>query len=513
MHSAKIVFYGLKPIRQKSLDHLSTWHDISIFDRERGQFVSIFRTLHRSILVFFILVVVSIVTLAHFSVAKIVAEQSRAQQQSISPALQLITEQLLKPLHIAQTLAKSTEIRDLMAATSFNQEKTLATLQRLQHEFGMLFFIASEQHRQQINSDGSRVELKEDKVNWYFKYRDAEAVAIADIGKWEDTHFYIDLKVFDQQGQFLGFFGTGQPLSYFLQLFNQYKEIYGYDFIFVDQHKNITLSSDPQLVAADSKFSNLADLSWYQSVAAHVMTTGSINNQLISQQGRDYLVAEVNIAPFDWTLYLLSPLDQRQHDISQGFILSIVILLIVIFALFLLIYNLLYYFKRDMQRHVNVDPLTLLANRNNIELSYEEIQAKGSVLSVVLVDIDHLRNVNDSYGHNIGDTVLKNVAHYLQGQMQDKAILGRWSSEEFIMLMPDTGPHEAYDLAQGMRKGLAQMKLCKGKPEVKVTASFGVSFSAVPRPLSEVVAHADDALYQAKRDGCNVVRMQLIESA
>ena len=76
--------------------------------------MNIFRTLHRSILLLFAVVVVSIVTLVHISVSKIVAEQSRAQQQSYSPALQLIVEQLMQPLHISQTLAKAKELKDLI---------------------------------------------------------------------------------------------------------------------------------------------------------------------------------------------------------------------------------------------------------------------------------------------------------------------------------------------------------------------------------------------------------------
>ena len=97
----------------------------------------------------FAVVVVVIVTLVHFSISKIVAEQSRAQQQSLSPAISLIVEQLLKPLHISDALGHSTELVDLLNQDSVDSDAAFSTLQRLEVEFGLSFFIASETDRKQ----------------------------------------------------------------------------------------------------------------------------------------------------------------------------------------------------------------------------------------------------------------------------------------------------------------------------------------------------------------------------
>lgn len=475
--------------------------------------MSIFRTLHRSILILFAVVVISIVTLVHFSVSKIVAEQSRSHQKSISPALSLIVEQLMQPLHISQTLAKSTELKQLMSAETVDEEAIFTSLKRLQDEFDMYFFIASEKSRKQYNSDGTQLDLVENEVDWYFKYKDTPVDAVADIGKWEDTRFFIDLKINDDNGQFLGFFGTGKRLNSFLTIFEEYKKQHGYDFIFVDQDKNITLSSDPELLAANSTFINLTDLSWYQNIKNSGTADIALNNRLIVQNDQDYLIAEVNIEAFDWTLYLLSPLQARQTEISRGFIFSIVSLLVVIFALFILIYNLLYYFKQDMQKSNQVDPLTKLPNRNRVELSYAEILDKGHKLSLILVDIDHFKSVNDNHGHNAGDSVLRDAANLLSKELRSEDIIGRWGGEEFVILLPDTSPDQAFEVAQKLRQRLAKMSTLTGSMCLQITASFGVSYTETMRPMVEVLANADDALYQAKRDGRNLVRMQLIDAA
>ena len=473
--------------------------------------MNIFRTLHRSILLLFAVVAISIVTLVHFSVSKIVAEQSRAQQQSHSPALQLIVEQLMKPLHISQTLAKAQELKDLMAAPSLDKAQVVEILQRLKGEFDLDFFIASETTRVQYNSDGSTINLIEGKVNWYFAYKDSPEEAMADIGQWQNPQFYIDLKIFDDNGRFLGVFGVGKSLKSFLEVFNEYKENYGYDFIFIDQNNDITLTSDPELIVRGIEFTNLADVGWFKMLADE-KKQGSLNNLLLKIEGQDSLIAELNIQPFDWTLYLITPLQFRQTEISRAFIISVVIVLAVIFGLFLLIYNLLYYFKKDIQKVKQIDVLTEIANRSNVTLKFEELMYENQSLGLVLIDLDNFKAINETHGRKAGDIVLRQVAKMLQGEIRPKDILGRWSAGEFILLMPDTGPHEATELAKKLRDRVAAMTITTGTTSIQITASFGVSFTAVPRSLSEVISAADDALFAAKREGRNTVCMQLIEA-
>ncbi|MDP5041320.1 sensor domain-containing diguanylate cyclase [Flavobacterium sp. W21_SRS_FM6] len=472
--------------------------------------MNIFRTLHRSILMLFVIVVISIVTLVHFSISKIVAEQSRAQQQSHSPAVQLIVEELMKPLHISQTLVKARELLDLMSAENINEAQVYATLARMHTEFDLNFFIASESSRVQYNSDGSKIDLLEGKVDWYFRYKAQPTTAMADIGQWQNPQFYIDLKVYDENHRFLGVFGVGKSLKAFTEIFNEYKKTYGYDFIFVDQNKDITLTSNPELLVQGATFKSLNDLSWYADLSEEKQL--SLNNQLLPIDGVESLIAEIKIQAFDWTLYLITPLESRQIDISRGFIISIVTLLAFIFGLFLLIYNLLYYFKKDIQKIKQIDILTELPNRSNTTLKYEEFMYQKQSVSLVLVDLDNFAPINETHGRKAGDIVLRQVTKMLLSEVRDKDVLGRWSGGEFIILMPDTGPHEAAEICQKLCNKLAAMTITTGTTSIQITGSFGISFTAIARTMSEVVSAADDALFSAKRDGRNVVRMQLIES-
>lgn len=468
-----------------------------------------FRSLHRSILVLFLVVVVAIVALVHFTISNMVAEQSRAQQQSLTPAFTLIAEEILKPLHIAQALSQSQELLALMEAPELDKTRTLAMLSRLEQEFDLRFFVASERARQQYLSDGQSIALIEGQVNWYFKYKNRPQRVVADIGKWEDTHIYMDLKIFDANGEFLGFFGVGQSLSRFLEVFESYKHEYGYDFFIVDQHDNIMLSSDASLVARHSQFTHLTELSWFSALPEEAQAQRDLNNQLIDMHNETFLVAEVGLDQFDWTVYLLSPLDKRQTAISKGFIASVLVLLAVVFALFFVIYHLLYYFRKNLHADVVLPHAARLPDRNQTEQAYNKILDNHHSVSVVVIDIDHFAMLADTYGRATADDIQQHVINFLHSRLREVDVIGRWSSEEFILLLPDTGPHEAFSLAEQLRDEISQLPPVQRALQLTLTASLGVSFTATHRPLAIVAAHAEDALYQAQHDGYNLVRMQL----
>ncbi len=100
----------------------------------------------------------------------------------------------------------------------------------------------------------------------------------------------------------------------------------------------------------------------------------------------------------------------------------------------------------------------------------------------------------------------------LQNDTRETDTLGRWAGEDFILLMPNAGPHEAVAVCQKLCRKLAAMTITTGTTSIQITGSFGVSFTATARTLSQVITATDDALFSAKRDGKNMVRLQLIES-
>lgn len=127
-------------------------------------------------------------------------------------------------------------------------------------------------------------------------------------------------------------------------------------------------------------------------------------------------------------------------------------------------------------------------------------------LSLILSDIDHFKNVNDTYGHQIGDLILKETAAVLKNNVRDIDVVGRYGGEEFIIMLPETPKENALILADRLRKKIEDhVATDQNGKEYKVTISMGVSSFSGKETMEELIKLADTALYKAKESGRNRV--------
>ncbi len=160
------------------------------------------------------------------------------------------------------------------------------------------------------------------------------------------------------------------------------------------------------------------------------------------------------------------------------------------------------YEKRDLIDLATVDPLTRAFNRRKLAdiLAGETSRAKryGTPLAVILLDIDHFKRVNDTYGHDAGDAVLVEMARLVMGLLRESDRLARWGGEEFLVVVPGVGIEGGMDLA-GRLRGAVAGNAFPGVPGV--TASFGVAEYRPGEAVESLVKRADAALYRAKAGG------------
>jgi diguanylate cyclase (GGDEF)-like protein/PAS domain S-box-containing protein len=155
------------------------------------------------------------------------------------------------------------------------------------------------------------------------------------------------------------------------------------------------------------------------------------------------------------------------------------------------------------------DPLTNIYNRRffmqMLEQEMERTRRNGKPFSIIMLDLDHFKSVNDRFGHAAGDMVLKSVADMIKGRIRKTDYFARWGGEEFIILLPETSVEDAAGLAEELRKHLNSMTL----PEVgRVTASFGVAGYRTSDTIDTILMRADSMLYEAKDAGRNCVKSQ-----
>jgi diguanylate cyclase (GGDEF)-like protein/PAS domain S-box-containing protein len=166
--------------------------------------------------------------------------------------------------------------------------------------------------------------------------------------------------------------------------------------------------------------------------------------------------------------------------------------------------------EEDLRRMATTDSLTGLFNRRHFwDLSERELARakRGShTISLLMIDLDHFKSVNDTYGHEVGDKVLKHVAKVGLGNLREVDIMGRIGGEEFAVLLQETSLPDALTVAERLRTTVARESITTDHGPVTITISIGVAeLSGETLDLETLFKHADNALYTAKKNGRNRV--------
>jgi diguanylate cyclase (GGDEF)-like protein len=152
------------------------------------------------------------------------------------------------------------------------------------------------------------------------------------------------------------------------------------------------------------------------------------------------------------------------------------------------------------------DSLTGLYVRRYFMIKLQEeihrAERYNKIISVIMADLDRFKNINDTYGHDVGDRALQAISHFLQKNIRDVDAIARYGGEEFVMLIPDADKDAAFSLAERLREELAKAKLDNLPP---ITVSLGIAtFPTDAEDVEDLIRKADAAMYAAKRAGRNI---------
>lgn len=337
--------------------------------------------------------------------------------------------------------------------------------------------------------------------------------------------YRVALPVINKNGKHLGAFEFGVDINYIINLFEK------------DYHFKATLFLDksffPIIKEVSTNFRKFSD-SYYivnagihsQSLCEDLSPKILDNSHIIMNIGdSDYLffnVTDLNSANKSHLgkLIFTKKIDfYTKHVLLIRNITIIVSILIMLLTFYMLrriftsysstihSYNAKLEIKnRALSKLSNTDHLTQLSNRKHIDSIFKrEIKRSyryEGFVSVILFDVDNFKNVNDTYGHNIGDKVLKKIAKTVSSSVRELDAVGRWGGEEFIVVCPETSLHNTMILAEKIRKNVEDIIFIELSG---VTCSFGVAQYDNKQSYENLIHAADMALYKAKHSGKNRV--------
>jgi diguanylate cyclase (GGDEF)-like protein len=166
--------------------------------------------------------------------------------------------------------------------------------------------------------------------------------------------------------------------------------------------------------------------------------------------------------------------------------------------------------NENLEVLASTDPLTGLSNRRHFmtqaHAEFSRALRMNSAFTVLALDLDHFKKINDQYGHPVGDEVLKCFASTASAQLRPTDHIGRVGGEEFMILLVDTHGTEAHMIAERIRSAVEKINIPTAGTMIRITVSIGLAeFSAASRHLEEILSKADEYLYQAKKLGRNQV--------
>jgi len=424
-----------------------------------------------------------------------------------------IQKDLVRPVVISSMMASDTFLRDWVLTGEEDLEQVTRYLQEVKDRYNAFttFFI-SERTRIYYQTSGvlKRISQKEPRDAWYFRVRAMstpyEVNIDPDQANKDTITIFINYRMLDYAGRFIGVTGIGITMDAARGLIDTYQKRYGREVYFVDRQGMVAVGSSTQRQGSDiRKSTGLAD------IAESILRKGSGSFQYM-KDGRERLLNVRLIPELNWYLFVEGSDDEAMAGVRTtlytNLAAGILITLIILLATSVTINR----YQSRLEEMATTDKLTSLANRQAFDLlipqAISESRRENSPLSVLLIDIDHFKKVNDRYGHLAGDKVLRAIARSIKGTLRASDILCRWGGEEFLIAVKDTSLDQAQTLAEKIRRVIETSGVQYKTTLISVTASVGISTLRDGDSPERMISRADDAMYAAKKQGRNRVQAE-----
>ncbi len=425
-----------------------------------------------------------------------------------------IQRDLLRPIFISSLMASNTFLRDWVIEKEQNQNAIVRYLKETQETYNTVTsFFVSEQTRNYYHPDGLVKQVKPDELrdSWYFRVRDMtedfEINVDSDQKNDDALTVFINYRVYDYDKKFIGATGVGLTVNAVQKLINQYQLTYNRDIFFIDSGGNIKLSntSSKQIQEQATELHALLqskDFLTKVTAAETVAFQDTLKGQPISLNTR-------YIKEFDWYLVIMQSELQETGKLLRTLLLNLLFCAFITSVVLFITHRTISSYQQDIEHMATTDKLTGLYNRQALELLFKPLlldqNRNPDGLSLLLLDIDHFKQINDSHGHLAGDAVLEHLATLIKSRLRETDIICRWGGEEFLILLKRCNLRAAANMAEELRLAIMNNPLSYQEHILNITVSLGVSEYHPEDTRKKLIGRADKALYSAKANGRNQV--------
>ena len=314
---------------------------------------------------------------------------------------------------------------------------------------------------------------------------------------------FINYKVMDYKKEMIGITGVGVKILNIEDMLGSFKNKYKYDVYFVGQNGEITLFSKEL-----NKRGNIAKIEGLKEIKGAIFKGGQTQFEY-KDKDNEYLLNTKYIEKLK--LYLFVEINKKEYigEPKKTFYANLAISLLVTILVTLIIVYTINIYQKQLVEMASEDSLTRLANRRKFNELFEKfykLYHKGvNKLTLVLIDIDDFKKVNDDFGHLVGDQVLIRMAEILRTELRNSDMITRWGGEEFALLLVDVELEDATKIAQKVCEVVREDGVLNELLGRQLTVRIGLGELSSLESQDGLVHKVDSALYEAKRTGKNQV--------
>ncbi len=423
-----------------------------------------------------------------------------------------IQRDLLTPVLISSLMARDTFVRDWVIDGERETNRIQEYLREIQHRYDTVTaFFVSEKTRRYYHLDGvlKTVDRADPADSWYFRMRELKAPyeINVDIDTADSTRMsiFINYRVLDNQGGLIGVTGVGLSVDSVARLIESYQRRYGRLIYFVDREGHVTLHG-----SGFSGSDSIHQRPGLAQRAVNILTNPSASVSYERDNDTTVFVNSRLVPEFDWYLLVEQESGPDTTRLHTTLIINIVVSLSITALVLLAAYITISGYQRRLEEMATTDKLTGAANRQVFDIVFDHItrsfKRQPRPVCLILLDIDHFKQVNDTYGHLGGDIVIQRIVSVMRQHVRDGDTVCRWGGEEFLILLDDCPIERAMTSAESIRLSITTQSVLYGRDKINVTVSMGVAQLRSGETADELIGRADAALYQAKGAGRNQVQ-------
>ncbi|MBI9108486.1 MAG: diguanylate cyclase [Spirochaetales bacterium] len=412
-----------------------------------------------------------------------------------------IQEDFLPALNIASMMANDYFLVRWTEDGEKNAQEVQSYLQRIQQEYDFFstFFISDRTKKYYHFSGINKTISTEDEHDvWYFNFVDSGREYILDVDTDEVRNnlltIFLNFRLEDHQGNLIGVTGIGIEMESFSNFLQQKQQKYD---------RTIFLTDAEGLIQAHSDISNIEAVNIYNEPGINVVAQKILTDRQTpldfnyNNAGENILISSRYIPELDWFLIVelrnAEELGESSKVLKRSIEIGLLssVLIIIIVSMMITSYN------KKLESLSTTDPLTSIYNRREFDRLLHRASYRngrhGTPFSVIIIDLDNFKNINDKQGHPAGDKVLVEFSSFLFSIKRTDDVLARWGGDEFILLL-ESDLRESEAFAERLRFEYRKLNY-------SITLSMGIAQLQREESMESLINRSDQALYRAKKNG------------